>query len=272
MTRIRHWTRYVQSWPKPDGKRRIVGYCPPDKGKGRLLLDAFACGCQGRTHPNVPAELESSGDAVFYGVWPDVRHLWEQAKQNGRDWYMIDNAYTDRWRGFYFRITKGRMQHTGIGHGSASRFREQRIQILRWRRGGTEIVVCPQSNEFMRDVAKRQDWLAKTVATLKQHTDRPIVVRGPDIAGLPPFHHAISNAHAIVTWTSCSAVNALFLGVPVFVLGEDSIARPYAETDITKIETPRYDVDREQLGRLIAANQWTVEEIKNGLAWKMLNA
>lgn len=271
MSRIRQWRDYLRAWPEPDGKRPIVGYCPPEKGKGRLLLDVFACGCGGRTRFDVPAELEP-GAAVFYGVWPDVRHLWEQAKEDGRDWYMIDNAYTDRWRDFYFRVTKGRMQHSGVGKGSASRFEQQRIQILRWRRSGTEVIVCPQSEAFMRDVAKRPDWLSETIATLKLHTDRPIVVRGPSIIGLPGFHHVIRRAHALVTWTSCSAVNALFLGVPVFVLGEDSIARPYAETDLSKIETPRYDVDREQLGRLIAANQWTVEEIKNGLAWKMLNA
>ena len=59
-------------------------------------------------------------------------------------------------------------------------------------------------------------------------------------------------------------------GVPVFCDGNNCAAKPIAETDFSKIETPKYE-DRVALFSNLAYNNWTMEEMANGTAWRMLN-
>lgn len=46
----------------------------------------------------------AEGAAAFYGVRPAWRHLWEQARREGRTWYYLDNAWFDVARERYFRV------------------------------------------------------------------------------------------------------------------------------------------------------------------------
>jgi hypothetical protein len=57
--------------------------------------------------------------------------------------------------------------------------------------------------------------------------------------------------------------------VPVFCDPNVCGATPIAGTDFTKIEKPRYE-DRVALFSNLAYNNWTMEEMSNGTAWKML--
>ena len=59
-------------------------------------------------------------------------------------------------------------------------------------------------------------------------------------------------------------------GVPVFCDKQNSAALPISETDFTKIENPKYE-DRVALFSNLAYNNWTLEEMANGTAWRMLN-
>jgi hypothetical protein len=59
-------------------------------------------------------------------------------------------------------------------------------------------------------------------------------------------------------------------GVPVFYDSENSAALPIAESNFTKIESPKYE-DRVALFSNLAYNNWTMEEMANGTAWRMLN-
>jgi len=49
------------------------------------------------------------------------------------------------------------------------------------------------------------------------------------------------------------------------------VVQPIAETDFTKIEKPRYE-DRIALFSNLAYNNWTMEEMSNGTAWKMIDS
>jgi hypothetical protein len=50
----------------------------------------------------------------------------------------------------------------------------------------------------------------------------------------------------------------------------NSAAAPISETDFSKIETPKYG-DRIALFSSLAYNNWTLREMSNGTAWRMLN-
>ena len=142
----------------------IVGYWKLGKAKAKSLLDAFTQGACHAGEPNsgvcisgVPKKLMHDSDVAFYGVTPELMHLWQQAKDEGRTWYYIDNAYLDPCREQYFRITKNRLQITGEGFGPPSRFDALKIAISPWRKGGEHILVCPQSEHFMR-LSRFQTW------------------------------------------------------------------------------------------------------------------
>lgn len=205
---------------------------------------------------------------MFYGVRQPWQHLWLQAKAEGRDWLYGDNAYFDCARERYFRITRNAIQHTGDGASDGRRFRELGLMPQVWQRDGTEILICRQSDEFMRVVAGRPDWFADTYAALRRITDRPVVVREKD--DTKPLQAALRRAWAVVTWSSACAIQAVLAGVPV-VCDAACAAAPFG-TPLDEIEKPRRLEGRTRWASVLADNQWTLDELRDGTAWRALNA
>ena len=207
---------------------------------------------------------------MFYGVRPAVAHLWAQAKAEGRDWYYLDNAYFDACRETQFRVTKNAVMHDGSGVSDGARFAALGLRIDPWRSPGLRVVVCPSSDEYMRVVAGwTQDWAAFVIDRLQ--TRRQIVVRHK--RDRRPLTEDLRDAWAVVTHTSCAAIEALLAGVPVFVTGEHPAAT-LGKRDLTAIEAPlrAFHGARRQLMEVLADHQWTTEEIASGAAWQRLAA
>ena len=76
--------------------------------------------------------------------------------------------------------------------------------------------------------------------------------------------------HAMVTYNSNTMIASLAEGVPVFCDPQNSAAAPISETDFSKIESPKYG-DRVALFSSLAYNNWTMDEMSNGTAWRMIN-
>ena len=79
---------------------------------------------------------------------------------------------------------------------------------------------------------------------------------------------ALRGCHCVVTHGSAAGMDAILNGVPALVLG-GSIAKPVAETDLEKIDHPRYPdaLLRRDWMYALAWCQWTVEELRSGEAW-----
>lgn len=238
----------------------VTCYPIPGKAKARLLCEAFAAGviaAGGRAHvcTTPPAQLQS-GAAVFYGVRPAVAHLWQQAKAERRDWYYIDNSYFDAARERQFRITKNALQHDGRGNSDGGRFARLGLEVKPMRTSGELALVCEQSQEFMRVVAGDPDWIASAAAELRRRY-------GPDRVALRrksstlPLARALEQAFIVATWSSAAAIEALLAGVRVMC------ARECAAYDVS---------ERHAWARVLADNQWTLDEINKGMAWAALNA
>ena len=74
----------------------------------------------------------------------------------------------------------------------------------------------------------------------------------------------------MVTYNSNTMIASLAEGVPVFCDPLNSAAAPISETDFAKIETPKYG-DRIALFSSLAYNNWTMNEMADGTAWRMIN-
>ena len=228
-------------------------------------MEAFAAGCRGRMASTEALVLES-GAAAFYGVRPAWSRLWQQAKAEGRDWYYIDNAFFDVDREQRFRVAKNCVQLSSFRRRDYPAFRGV---IKPWRTDGEHIVVCSQSDEFMRTVIGFNEHWADTVCSvLQRYTTRPIIRRSK--GSKASLERALMNAWAVVAHSSAVANEALLAGIPVFALGPCA-ASSMALSDLSRIENPWLPDGRAEWSAAVAAHQWTLAEMAQGQAWRALH-
>jgi hypothetical protein len=83
---------------------------------------------------------------------------------------------------------------------------------------------------------------------------------------------ALDDVHAVVTFNSIAATEAILAGVPVFAMAPSNAARPVSNTDLTKIDNPWWP-DRDQIlawAYHLAYAQFHIDEFKNGRAERIL--
>jgi len=209
-------------------------------------MSAVAQGCGGHLR-SVLEPLDDSQEVVFYGVRMAWKHVWDQAKAEGRTWYYVDNSLFDCARERYFRIAKNRLQPTGIGESDGKRFAELGIQIKPMRDGET-VVVAAQSDEFM-EIMGDPGWRERVTANLRrQYGMNRVILRRKGIGR--PLADDLKHAGLLVTWSSAAAVTALLEGV--WVVCAPECCATYAVDD------------RRKWASCLADNQWTLDEMRRG--------
>lgn len=255
--------------PKWKAEKHLIYFYPIlAKAKSRDICAAFAAGCNGRV---VSDNTLRDGDAGFYGVDFSNEHIWRTVlADHTRNFWYIDNAYFDETRQKYFRITKNLLQHNGIGDSDCARFNSLGLHVTPWRKQGKQIIIIEQSSSFMSMPGGYEgNWLGNLLPIL-QRTNRPLVVRRWDRnknKAANTLAEDLVEAHALVTWSSAAAVTSIMAGVPVIALGQ-SCASPFSGSllDLEQLPMPsRYT----WLG-LLADNQFTLAEMRSGLAWEFL--
>jgi hypothetical protein len=234
------------------------------KPKAKVLLDAFMEGC---------GDLKENA-AVFYGVNETNIEHWREVRRFRRPYYSIDNSYFDQTRGFkephaQFRITKNGFQvNANELKSDGLRFAALGIKLQPWRHptATSHTLVCPQSDAFMRDIAQYPgDWAKDTLQHLSHAS--PVMFRawGRDkLKAASSLPHDLENAHLLVTHSSAAAVTALIHGVPVQVSSMSALWG--CNFDVGNDNCP---VRLNVMG-VLADNQWSLDEIRQGKAWKWL--
>lgn len=236
----------------------------------RVVSAAFAEGSRWAVVP--PAELKP-GAGAFYGILRGTGALLKKAIALGRDWVYIDNGYMKpgHYDGF-FRCTRNAYQHDGAsGQPDWQRLQHLGVTIAPWRHG-RHVLICPPGAVFMQHLGlSADDWLQQTIAALRKVTDRPLRARSKPMKDphLRPLAADLEDCHALVTYNSNTAVTALLAGVPIFADGPCA-ARSMGCPDVALIETPRYPDSRRIWAARLAANQWTLAEMRAGLAARAL--
>ncbi len=245
----------------------VYCYPAPGKAKARLICQSFAEGCGGTV---IDDGKFRDGQSMFYGIAPGMESLWRSIQDSGQDWYSADNSYFDSSREKFFRVTKNRLQHLGFGKSDSERFDALGIKINPWRSRGGYLLLCPQSEHFMRSVAGYNgNWTSDTMRLLTK--ERPVLVRswGRDKAAQAASLKAdLAGAHAVLTWSSAAAITAVLEGLPA-VCSPHSAARRVS-VEIPELDSPPRPV-REQWAGVLADNQWTLAEMRDGTAWRALN-
>lgn len=206
------------------------------------------------------------GDGAGYGVGEPLDVAMRETIKAGFHYVYIDNAYFIEGRQSYFRATWDKYHHDGRGEYPADRLKRFNVQIKPWRKSGSHILVARQTQRWYQ-VNGREDWDAWVIDEIRKHTDRPIVERKKVPDGT--FRDQLRGAWAVVVPHSNATIEAVCEGVPVFTTWECA-GTTMGTMDLSRIENPVYPDGREEWLRALAYNQFTLDEMQNGYAWKRL--
>lgn len=224
------------------------------------------------------------------GVSPEFRKhfaIWKNEKRNFIFW---DRGYFRRvfatWMptgnelgipGGYYRWTLNNFQMAEIKNVSDERWKQLKLHEINpsvgvgiaypwpWKKTGKHIVVADTGHDYW-DVFADRDWCSRTIAYLKQYTDRPIILRDKECK--IPLYDQLDGAHALVAHGSIAAVEAVAMGYPVFV-DHFSAAASVGCTDFSHIENPVYPERGKWLNSL-ACHQWNEKELVDGTLWRQI--
>jgi hypothetical protein len=218
------------------------------------------------------------------------RKLMTHATRNNQDYIFLENGYFGNYKNLvnkkskkqWHRICVNEMQQESILDVPADRWQQlvsadQRLQWPGWKKSGSKILLVVPSSKpcqyYNQDV---HQWKANTIAQIKQHTDREIVIREKasraDRTQKKTIYEALDeDVFCMVTYQSIAAVESIAYGIPVFALAP-SAAKQLSLSDLSKIETPYYP-DEDLVYKWccsLAYGQFSLEEMLNGRAWNMI--
>jgi hypothetical protein len=167
------------------------------------------------------------------------------------------------------------------------------LSLKDYRTSGDHILLCLQRNGgWSMGTVDIQEWAVQTINTIRQFTDRPIVVRlhpgdktskGIIQLGNPnckiKFSKRVSlstnvnlvddlvNCWAAVNYNSSPVVGAAIEGIPIFVMEPaKSQCAEVANTDLSQIENPTLH-DRQLWAERLSMFHWNFDELRSGECW-----
>lgn len=202
-----------------------------------------------------------------------------QAEKYNLDWWYIDTGYLGNLKDkHWFRITKNSHQNTyPIQPKDDLRLRRLHVDRTQYRRGKKILVVPPDPKVCScYQLPAPEQWIEETVDLIQQYTDRPVEIRQrPPSRQVRMFTDTFANAlqndvSAVVLYTSNCGTEAVQHGIPVVSLGPSSVSQ--ISQSVEKIDNlDCLEKDHvEQLLRWLSYNQFTMPEVRNGIAWQIL--
>lgn len=161
------------------------------------------------------------------------------------------------------------------------------ISLKPYRHAGNHILLCLQRNGgWSMGAFDVVSWANQTIAQLRQHTDRPIVIRAHpgdkssknyvsqivgkniSVSNNTDLTADLQNCWAAVNHNSSPVVGAAIEGIPIFVTDiSKSQCREIANTDLAQIENPRMP-DRQAWAQRLSMFHWNFDELRSGECWR----
>ena len=231
----------------------------------------------------------------FWGLaGKNIPHIKGCIERN-EEWWYVDNGYLTQqitrypepkihdYDKTYFRIVKGGLHTLQGKSGSVDRLRVLEnqgidVQFKGWTTNTEHILLCPSSPTvtfFINDMSQ-EEWEENVRSELRQHTDRPIKFRNKPRPGNQWWNTDIKEdlkgCHCLITNMSLAAVDAVINQVPVLT-HRNNVAFKVSIDNIHNInKTPKHPREVvEPWLNMLSHNQFTIPEIEEGLAYKILN-
>lgn len=231
------------------------------------LMEAMQQGFGGKVCIGAPPD-----DGEMFAVWGQqwlALDLIPKALKAGRPFLQIDNGFVQPARGTligYYRISYNGLSPVLLADAPTSRIK---VAMAPWRTNGRHVVLALPGSGFGRAISLDMGtWIHASQTVLRRATKRPIIVR-PKKSGRT-MDADMRGCWAMVTHSSNVAVDAVLMGVPVFV-APTCPASPVGNIDLTKMETPNMP-DRLRWFNSLMAQQFSVDEMRSGFARDRMQA
>ena len=254
---------------------------------------AWAEGTNAKLINPIPTNQALPKDEYFmFGILRGSGDIYKRCELNNYSFYYADHPYFTNSKNpkhSCFRITKNGHSNPVIINRPNDRYLKFKSEETKnWNKKGKHILICPPSI-FIQVFDQAFDWLSKTIEIIKKNSDRKILINEKKLSSeiskkinlkLPRIDEEysnnslsfdLSNAWCLVTYNSMASLSALINGIPVFTNSNKCAAYNLAEKDFSKIENPIYPDNRELLFNSLAYSQFTLDEMKSGYAFKVLN-
>ena len=214
--------------------------------------------------------------------------------EKNEEWWYVDNGYlTQQITRYpapiihdidktYFRILKGGLHVKKGKTGSVDRLSklEQQgidVKFKGWSEG-EHILLCPSSQTVTQYVngISQGEWVEQVKSELRQHTDRPIKFRNKPRPGnewwKTDIKDDLKNCYCLITNMSLASVDAILNQVPVLTHA-DNVAFDMSINNLPNINTPHKPGRKEVAPwlNMLSQNQFTIPEIEDGTAYRILN-
>lgn len=210
--------------------------------------------------------------AVAYGILRGTESIF---KNNGSaGWYEVDRGYirAKHYDGYY-RITRSALQAAYKDHELPSdRLDKLAVQTKSTYHPKGLILVCPPTKHIEGFCGHRHGWWLETIeAFLREHN---ITYRVRTKGDSRSLEDDLYDCRGVVTFNSNVAVDAAINGIPV-ITGKHSICGDWSHNNLSALventlvqETPEH---LDKLLRFISYNQFTLDEIRSGVAWRTIS-
>jgi hypothetical protein len=214
--------------------------------------------------------------AVGYGILRGTGDIFRHNASQGVDYYEVDRGYINpnHFDGYY-RISKNGLQAV---YSHQRKYPSDRLDKLKftiaeksYHNPKGRIIICPPT-EYIEEYYNLTPgkWLKDTKTLLN---NKSVKVR--EKGDTTPLEHDLMDASCVITFNSNVAVDASLKRIPV-IAPSYSIAHKWTGNDVQSLLTGSVNVPSvnqvEKLLRFASYNQFTLEEIKGGIAWRMLHA
>lgn len=205
--------------------------------------------------------------AVGYGILRGTGDVFKHNEKHNVDYYEVDRGYINpnHYDGYY-RISKNGMQAKYRDLDLPSdRLDKLKFKCENWFDPKGRIIVCPPT-EYIEDFyGMERGWWVKDIEEYLTRSERSFKTRHKSDA--VSLENDLKGASCVITFNSNVAIEATIKSLPV-VEGKDSILSGW-ERDLIHQPT---DSEIDKLLRFISYNQFTLEEIRNGTAWKIIQS
>jgi hypothetical protein len=251
------------------------------------VLDAFLQGCAWLNIDTVANSTDADAAVIWSVLWngrmKNNEFVYKMYRGEGKPVFVLEVGMLNRGNTWKLGIN-GTWAGCYPGKIKPGRAEKLRLELSPWKKSGVDIVIACQRNdsEQWSRQAPTEIWLNDTVRKIKEHSDRPIIIRPhprqritnipgahievpkpiPDTYDGFDYNQMLDRAWTVINHNSGPGTQAIINGVPAFV-GKDSLALPVANTDFANIENPLYP-DRLQWLNELAHTEWTNEELATG--------
>jgi len=239
---------------------RVLYYTPQkNKHHGDAVADGFGCR-KVSTERVIPGAMHFIGGMQFGN-----ERILAEVRRRKEPYVFFDRAYIGGGHGSnVLRAVVNAYQHHWVIPSRGPR--SWGVELQPWQTSGDCIMLVPPSSFEVAALFDAYVWAEIMIDKLRKLTQRPVFVSRK--GDTEPLSSRLRRCHAVVTFTSNVAVDAIIAGVPAIV-SEHSAARPMSghceALTAEMIENPPRP-ERQAWFDGLAWGQFTVNEIATGFA------